>query len=285
MTGVSVQQLTLDSISPLAQRILAALVLAPPVLLALYFGSPYSDLLILLAAGIAAWEWARLCGRGSLDITGWSAIATVLLAVLASVLASYSVAAWIVVVGAMATAVLSTNRQQESVSWSVAGVIYLSWTFISFVWLREPEILGYQGIFWLLFVVWATDIGAYAAGRSFGGPKLAPRFSPNKTWSGLLGGALAALVVSLGTGAWLFSGGDPAYFAPPWGYLAFAGVAIAVVSQAGDLFESSLKRQFDAKDSSRVIPGHGGLLDRIDGLLAASLAIAAVVWLGQWMGM
>ncbi len=285
MTGVSVQQLTLDSIGPLAQRILAALVLAPPVLLALYFGSPYSDLLILLAAGIAAWEWARLCGRGSLDITGWIAIATVLLAVFSAVLSFYSVAAWIVVVGAMGTAVLSTNRQQQSVSWSVAGVIYLSWTFISFVWLREPGLLGYAGIFWLLFAVWATDIGAYAAGRSFGGPKLAPRFSPNKTWSGLVGGALAAAVVSPGAGALLFSSGFPAFFEPSWGYLAVAGAAIAVVSQGGDLFESNLKRQFDAKDSSRIIPGHGGLLDRIDGLLAASLAIAAVVWLGQWMGM
>ncbi|WP_246116799.1 phosphatidate cytidylyltransferase [Denitrobaculum tricleocarpae] len=283
--GVLVQQLTLDNMSPLMQRVLTAVVLAPPVLLALYFGTPYSDLLILLAAGVAAWEWSRLCNRGTLDVTAGLVIGAVLAAVLAAELGLYSVSAWVVVVGAMATAVLASNRQHESVAWMVGGVIYLSWTFISFVWLSQPEIFGYQGIFWLLFVVWATDIGAYAAGRSIGGPKLAPRFSPNKTWSGLIGGALAAVAISLAVGAWVFSGGDPAYLGPPWGYLVMAGVVLAVVAQMGDLFESRLKRQFDAKDSSRIIPGHGGVLDRIDGLLAASLACAAAVWLGQRMGL
>lgn len=279
------QQLILDRMGPLAQRIVAAVVLAPLVLVALYLGAPYSDLLILIASGIAAWEWARLCNRGNLDVTALLVIGAVLAAVFAAAQGLYSVAAWIVVVGAMATAVMATNRQHESVSWMVGGVIYLSWTFISFVWLREPQIFDYQGIFWLLFVVWATDIGAYVAGRAIGGPKLAPRFSPNKTWAGLAGGAIAAALVSLGAGTWVFSGGDPAYFGPPWGYLIFVGIALAVISQAGDLFESNLKRQFDAKDSSQIIPGHGGLLDRVDGLLAASLACAATVWLGQRMGM
>ncbi len=283
--GVLVQQLTLDNMSPLAQRIVAAVVLAPPVVLALYFGTPYSDFLILIASGIAAWEWARLCNRGSLDITALLVIGAVVAAVFAAVLGFYSIAAWIVVVGAMATALSATNSQHESVSWMVGGVIYLAWTFISFTWLREPQVFGYMGIFWLLFVVWATDIGAYIAGRSIGGPKLAPRFSPNKTWAGLIGGAIAALLVSLAAGAWVFSGGDPAYFGSPWGYLIFAGIALAVVSQIGDLFESRLKRKFDAKDSSRIIPGHGGVLDRVDGLLAASLVCAATVWLGQRMGM
>lgn len=283
--GVSVRPLILDNMSPLAQRIVTAVVLAPPVLLALYFGSPYSDFLILIAAAIAGWEWSRLCNRGHLDITAWAVIGSVVAAVFMAELGLYSVAAWVVVVGAMATALLASNRQHESVAWMVGGVIYLSWTFISFVWLSRPDLFGYQGIFWLLFVVWATDIGAYAAGRSIGGPKLAPRFSPNKTWSGLLGGAFSAAVVSAAAGAWVFSGGDPAYLAPAWSYLVFAGAALAVVAQIGDLFESHLKRQFDAKDSSHIIPGHGGVLDRIDGLLAASLACAAAVWLGQRMGM
>lgn len=283
--GVSVRQLILDSMSPLAQRVVTAVVLAPPVLLALYLGSPYSDVLILIAAAIAGWEWSRLCNRGRLDISTCSLIGTVTAAVLMAELGRYSIAAWVVVVGAMGTALLASNRQHESVAWVVGGVIYLSWTFISFVWLSQPEYFGYQGIFWLLFVVWATDIGAYAAGRSIGGPKLAPRFSPNKTWSGLLGGALAAALISVGYVAWVLSGGFLASLDLNWGYLALAGAALAAVAQLGDLFESHLKRQFDAKDSSRIIPGHGGVLDRIDGLLAASLACAAAVWLGERMGL
>jgi phosphatidate cytidylyltransferase len=127
------------------------------------------------------------------------------------------------------------------------------------------------GIFWLLLVVWGTDIGAYFAGRSLGGPKLAPRFSPNKTWSGLAGGAATAALVGLVAAIWM-----PVM---PMLLLAIGSAMIAVVAQIGDLFESSLKRQFDAKDSSNLIPGHGGLLDRIDGVLAASLAVAAIAWL------
>ncbi len=285
MIGVSVRQLTLDSLSPLTQRVLAAVVLAPPVLLALYYGSPYSDLLMLLASGIAAWEWARLCGRGQLSTTGWLVITSVVVAVFTAALGFYAIAAWIVVVGAMGTAVMAANKQHPSVSWLVGGVIYLSWAFISFIWLRETENLGYVGIFWLLFVVWATDIGAYVAGRTIGGPKLAPRFSPNKTWAGLVGGAVAAVLVSVGVGIWFTSSGILALFPTPWAFLIGGAAVLAVISQAGDLFESHLKRQFDAKDSSNVIPGHGGVLDRVDGLLAASLATAAFVWLGTQAGL
>jgi phosphatidate cytidylyltransferase len=266
-----VQLLIPDNLSPLAQRVLAALVLAPPVLLALYLGSPYSDLLIFAAAGISAWEWARLCGGGSLQLTGMAVIASVLLAVLSAALGSYEIAAWVVVVGAMAVAVIAANHQQESVSWYVGGVLYLSWSCIAFIWLRQDETLGVIGILWLLLVVWGTDIGAYFAGRSLGGPKLAPRFSPNKTWSGLAGGGATAALVGLVAAIWMPE--------MPMLLLAILSAMIAVVAQIGDLFESSLKRRFDAKDSSNLIPGHGGLLDRIDGVLAASLAVAAIAWL------
>lgn len=270
--GVSVRLLALDSMSPLGQRVLAALILAPPVLFDLYLGSPYSDLLIILVAGICAWEWARLCHHGQLPMAGWAMIASVVLSVSVASLGHHEIAAWIVVAGAMGVAVIASKNQQDAVSWCVAGVIYLSWSCIAFAWLLKSDPIGLVGIFWLLFVVWGTDTGAYFAGRTFGGPKLAPRFSPNKTWSGLIGGAVVAAVVGLVASQWLPS--------IPFWILVFGSAVLAVVAQVGDLFESSLKRRFDAKDASNLIPGHGGLLDRVDGLLAASLAVAAVLWLG-----
>ncbi len=272
MIGVSVRLLALDSMSPLGQRVLTALVLAPPVLFDLYLGSPYSDLLIILVSGVCAWEWARLCHHGKLPLAGWAMIASVASSVTVASLGFHEIAAWMVVAGAMAVAVIAAKNQHEDVSWCVAGVIYLSWSCIAFAWLLNSDPIGLVGIFWLLFVVWGTDTGAYFAGRTFGGPKLAPRFSPNKTWSGLIGGAVVAGVVGAIASQWL-----PAI---PFWFLVLGSAALAAVAQAGDLFESSLKRKFGAKDASNLIPGHGGLLDRVDGLLAASLAVAAVLWLG-----
>jgi phosphatidate cytidylyltransferase len=129
---------------------------------------------------------------------------------------------------------------------------------------------GRDLVIWLLLVIWATDIGAYFAGRSIGGPKLAPRISPKKTWAGLFGGMVAAAAVAGLAGIWLDD------FKPSLWNLLLAMV-LAVVSQIGDLLESHLKRRYDAKDSSNLIPGHGGVLDRTDGLMAASLMLALVV--------
>lgn len=121
-------------------------------------------------------------------------------------------------------------------------------------------------LIYLLFCIWATDIGAYAAGKSIGGPKLAPRISPKKTWAGLVGGMLSAAAFGAGVAV--------AFDAErPW-LAAVLGMVLAVVGQIGDLFESGIKRRFDVKDSGRLIPGHGGLLDRVDGLIVAAPVFA-----------
>jgi phosphatidate cytidylyltransferase len=135
------------------------------------------------------------------------------------------------------------------------------------LWLRALPGEGLQTLFWVLALVWAVDTGAYFAGRAIGGPKLAPRISPNKTWAGLGGGVAAALLVGIAAAALTGAKALP---------LAFISAGLAFVEQAGDLMESAIKRRFNAKDAGRLIPGHGGLLDRVDGLIATLLAVAAL---------
>jgi phosphatidate cytidylyltransferase len=124
---------------------------------------------------------------------------------------------------------------------------------------------------WLLLTVVVTDTGAFFAGRLIGGPRLAPRISPKKTWAGLGGAVVASFALGL-----VFASFDPS--APPAATLALAGASLAVIAQTGDLAESWVKRHFGVKDSSGLIPGHGGILDRVDGLVAAAMALALVQW-------
>jgi phosphatidate cytidylyltransferase len=151
-------------------------------------------------------------------------------------------------------------------AWGPAGLAYSGLSAISLAQLRGDDLAGLSAILFLFAVVWATDILAYFVGRAVGGPKLAPRISPGKTWSGAIGGTVAGIVA--GMVVWALG-------APVLGAVAFAalGFALSVASQVGDLFESWIKRRFAFKDSSRLIPGHGGVMDRVDGLVAAAFLL------------
>ncbi|KKC27476.1 phosphatidate cytidylyltransferase [Sphingomonas sp. SRS2] len=151
-----------------------------------------------------------------------------------------------------------------------AGLLYAVLPAVGLIFLREQPGQGLMLALWTLVIVWATDIGAYFAGRAIGGPKLAPKLSPNKTWAGLIGGMAAALLTGAGI-AWL--GGLPLAC---W----IAGAPLAVAAQMGDLFESWLKRRSGVKDSGKLLPGHGGVLDRLDGLVPVALLVAAGVATG-----
>jgi phosphatidate cytidylyltransferase len=157
-----------------------------------------------------------------------------------------------------------------------AAVLYSTAAVMALLWLRHQPGFGRETILWILACVWATDIGAYFVGSLGGGAKLAPSISPSKTWSGLVGGMSASAVVSAVCGL-LFGAGDTVM-------LALTGVAMAVVAQAGDLLESAAKRRAGVKDSGSIIPGHGGVLDRIDGLIAALVFVAALrlATAGEW---
>ena len=156
--------------------------------------------------------------------------------------------------------------------WMALGIVYLLTAAIAFLWLRHDADFGRITALWLVAVVAATDTAAYFGGRLIGGPKLVPWISPNKTFAGLISAMIAA--AAAGAGIALYSGADP------WVVARWSGI-LAVVAQAGDIFESGLKRYFGAKDSGQLLPGHGGMLDRIDGLLAATLVVAAIRLTGE----
>ncbi len=157
----------------------------------------------------------------------------------------------------------------DSAGWIVLGAVYAAAALAASVLVRLDPVWGFPALMFVLLVVWVTDIGGYFAGRGIGGPKLWPRVSPKKTWAGAIGGLVLSLGVASGFAAWGIGRLLP---------LVLLATALTIVSQLGDLFESAVKRRFGVKDSSRIIPGHGGLLDRLDGYVFA-IAAAAVIGL------
>ena len=239
--------------------------MAPIALFAVWVGGALFDGLVAAAAAIMAWEWGQLTRvAGGASRSPYQAIVGFVVVLLAG-LAGYGTALVVFIIGLVALDRLDPAEPRQRELWSTGGLIWITLPCIGLVWLRHDPVVGAQMVFWILATAWATDIAAYAVGRTVGGPRLAPRISPAKTWSGLAGGVAASAVV--GSAASLVVGGRYA--------LAFAaiGAGLAVVEQLGDLAESYAKRRFGAKDSGSLIPGHGGLLDRLDGMLAVVIAV------------
>jgi phosphatidate cytidylyltransferase len=258
-------------------RVVSALALAPLPVAAIWFGGVWLALLTGLAAAVMAWEWGRLC-RGGRAATPSAIRAEVVLVgvVLATVAISALGATGFAVGAALAGAGMAfwAARLGPGLKpgWTALGTLWVALPCISLLWLARQEASGRATLLWLLAVVWATDIGAYAVGRSLGGPRLAPRWSPRKTWAGFVGGTICA---ALAGGVTALTLGIPS--AAP---LIVVSAGLAIVAQFGDLAESLAKRRFGVKDSSDLIPGHGGLLDRLDGLLAAIPALALLTVIG-----
>ena len=245
----------------LVLRVVSALVLAPLALGAVILGGWAFVVFWSLAAIGVYWEWTRFIFGAAGLLRGIGIAALAVAGLLAG--AGYAGAALVVLaLGAVAAGLASPDRAL----WALGGVAYAGTVLAGPVLLRRDAELGVVALIFLFAVVWATDIVAYFAGRLIGGPKLAPGISPKKTWSGAIGGALGAVgaAAAVAAGAGLT---NP---------LAVCGLALllSTACQAGDLFESAVKRRFGVKDSSRIIPGHGGLMDRLDGFLAAAGAAA-----------
>lgn len=237
--------------------------MAPPALLATWWGGYAFAALVALAVAIMCWEWDKIVS-GRFGWSGRVAASGCLAAALLAVSQPWIAVALVAIV-TVAAALLAQKSGERPRLWAAMGVLYAGLPSVALVWLRGDADAGRHTVFWLLLLVWATDIGAYACGRLIGGPLLLPAVSPKKTWAGLLGGVISAGAVGLAAGLVLS-------LPYPWMVMAVSGM-LAVVAQAGDLLESWVKRRWGVKDSSNIIPGHGGVLDRVDGLLAASLAV------------
>jgi phosphatidate cytidylyltransferase len=243
-------------------RIVSAVVLAPVALLAAWLGPPLLSLLVAVAAAGMGWEWTRLCRGGHSDKSDWLVMGLIIAGVAAVALGSVAIGLGIAILASVLAAMLNRN----AAALAAGGVLWISLPCVALLWLAADPGIGRPTVLWILALVWATDIGAFAVGRALGGPRLAPRFSPNKTWSGLAGGVVCAGAAGAVTALLLGSSAIAA--------VVLLSGALAVVAQAGDLVESIAKRRFGVKDSSGLIPGHGGLLDRLDGMLAVVPAVA-----------
>ncbi len=251
--------------SELTLRVVSSAVLAPlAVGLAYVGGWPFVAFWAIAACGIF-WEWRKILrdpgptpkglGECAIAVAGASAMAGRL-----------GAAAVFLGLGVAVEAVVATTMVLRL--WAAAGVLYAGSMLVACVLLRSDARYGFVAIIFLFAIVWSTDVLAYFVGRLFGGPRLWPRVSPKKTWSGATGGICGAVVAGLAI----------AYYAQLANPLAAAALALvlSIASQGGDLFESAFKRRFGVKDAGHVIPGHGGIMDRLDGFLAA-VVVAAVI--------
>lgn len=255
----------------LTTRVLSAIVMIAVALLTAYWGGwPFA--LLWLAAGIAIMvEWTSMTGaeprRLVQGILG-SGLAVLSILFMVDAGPGLFLAAAIAFPAAAALATRGTTGKM----WAVASFAYAAVIVLIPPMVRDHLELGVLGLLWMFAVVWATDIAAYFTGRTFGGPKLCPAISPKKTWSGFIGGVAAA---ALG-GLLVAAAGNRYGLSLPFGLpgIAVLSVVASIASQIGDLGESALKRHCDVKDSSHLIPGHGGVMDRLDGFWAVCLIVA-----------
>jgi phosphatidate cytidylyltransferase len=257
------------------RRTASALVLAPLAIGLAFVGGWIFAAACTVTAGLVLWEWSRLVAGVDGECATCALVLGLPALIGAAVLAQLDIPAGAIGVIAAAAAFasqgtlgLAYRRNRHSCLWAAAGILYAAIVAMCPIWLRRDPEMGFAALLFLFATIWATDIFAYFTGRGFGGPLLAPRLSPKKTWSGAVGGLAGGVVA-----------GVLVAYASARTHPAAAGVLaliLSIAAQGGDLFESSVKRRFGAKDTSALIPGHGGVMDRVDGFLVAAL-VAVVI--------
>ncbi|GAB5449050.1 phosphatidate cytidylyltransferase [Gymnodinialimonas sp.] len=265
------------ALSELTERTLSAAVMLPVAVGALVMGGIWFWALAVVIVAIAAGEWACLhgacVGEDKLDLpaTVLAAVAPLFL-ILFNQPITYALSA--LLLGSLIVAALSALGNKPVRIKMAAGSFYCGMAGLALVWLRDlddPTGVGLVLVLFVLVAVWATDIGAYFGGRTIGGPKIAPKISPKKTWAGLISGSICAAICGAAVAHFTTLDLHPAL-------AAVMAAILAILAQAGDFLESHLKRVAGKKDSSNLIPGHGGVLDRIDGILPTA-PLMALIWL------
>ncbi|MBM3586354.1 MAG: phosphatidate cytidylyltransferase [Alphaproteobacteria bacterium] len=250
----------------------SAAVLIPIAVFGIWSGGVLWDVLVGVAVVLLTWEWARFCG---LSIWRWPSVLMPAVSLCVMLLAAFGPPLAALGLLAAGTLILFLLQRRGDI-WPAAGLFYIGLAGFSLVLLRGEDHAGLLNTLFMVLIIWASDTGAYIAGRALGGLKLAPAISPGKTWSGAAGGLLAATLIGAGTAELLAPGGASR--------AAAIAAILGVMSQAGDLLESAIKRRFGVKDSSALIPGHGGVFDRLDGVMAAApMATALALLAGRGM--
>lgn len=247
-------------------RMASAMVMLPLAILAVWLGSWWFAVFLAAICAAMCWEWAHICSPRYAEV-GVVMLTAGAAGPLLQPAFGFSVVLWVIAAALVVLLVLAVAHRMDNRVICIAGLPYVVIGISCIGLLRADPVAGLATVVWAAASVVATDVGAYFVGRNVGGPKLAPRLSPNKTWSGLIGGILCAAVVGVVT-AFIV---DAA-----WESLAVCSAILALIAQGGDLIESALKRHFNVKDASRLIPGHGGFLDRFDGYLTAMPAAAVM---------
>jgi phosphatidate cytidylyltransferase len=255
-----------DKWSDLGVRSASAIILIPAVLLDVWLGGIWFELFMAFLGLLMAHEWTNIVHQRSSTQFALHAAAILCAAFLPREIGVLQTLAVIAVITGCAIWANAMRDRAKNI-FAYVGVPYVALPVLALVLLRSHGVWGIHAIMWVMLVVWATDTFAYFAGRIIGGPKLAPLLSPKKTWAGLAGGMAGAALISS-----IYAG----FILPSWLGLALVAAALAVIAQMGDIFESALKRTYGVKDSGYLIPGHGGVLDRVDGLAAVGV-VAAIV--------
>lgn len=251
-------------------RLTSALLLAPPIFFAVFLGDPWFKAIVVAAALAMSWEWSRICCAAKFDICGWVITLAIIGALSAMFLGKPNLILFFMALSAISLFVISRGKGRQKPINMLLGMGLIVGFALTSIWIRDYPAWGRGLMIWLLFLVWLTDIGGYFFGWAIGGRKLAPKISPNKTWSGFFGGLFLA---SCWSGYWLTSSINLSLVLG-----LIAGVGISALAQLGDLSVSAVKRRYGVKDSSGLIPGHGGMLDRLDGMLLTAPMLAVVLF-------
>ena len=253
-------------------RLASGAVLGAIAVAAAFVGGWTYNALVAVASVLMAYEWDRLCAGPSFGPFALVHAAAVAMAVGLTAADRVGLALLAVAMAAVLTAIFARGGGRDP-RFIAGGLVYIAVPAVAAVWLRADQDWGRLAVLGLFAVVWATDTGAYFTGKAIGGPRLAPLISPGKTWAGLLGGTAAAVIAALLVGT--VSGLQPMWL------VALAGALLSLLGQIGDLGKSKVKRHFHVKDSGNLIPGHGGIIDRLDSTLATMpiLALVLTLWL------
>jgi phosphatidate cytidylyltransferase len=250
-------------------RIASAAVLAPVAVGAAWLGGYYFAALVVLASIAMGWEWGRLTEGGGFGRAGATVVLTEMLSAAAAAAGEPRIGMTILGVGVVALLALPSHLPGGGARvWAAVGALWIGTSCVALLWLAAEPGIGRQTVLWLFALVWATDSAAYLVGRLLGGPRLAPIWSPKKTWSGAIGGLAAGGAVGAVTAKLMGM--------PDYSTVILVSLGLSVLEQMGDLAESAAKRRFGVKDMSRLIPGHGGILDRVDGMLAVVTVVAGL---------